>query len=103
VGLRDDAVLVAGKGGVGLVASRQEPQYERSIRLRQQLYSGAVDRIEAVWRAQLADGRLYEFAATSWVSEWEEVECGSGGSGVKKRQPYHAMSVVSGTELVCVE
>ena len=99
--LRDDAVLVEGGGGM-LVPSRQEPQYERSIRLREQLYSGEVDRIEAVWRAQLADGRLYEFQATSWVSEWEEVECG-GGQGGLKRQACQAMSVVGGTQIVCVE
>ena len=100
-GLRDNPVLVQGMGGL-LVPSRQEPQYERSIRLRQQLYGGEVDTVEAVWRAQLADGKLYEFQATSWVSEWEEVEWG-GGRGGSRRQPYQAMSVINSTKLVCVE
>ena len=106
VRLSDNPVLVAGGRGGLLVPQRQEAQYERSVRLREALYGGRVDKIEAAWRAQLADGRLYEFQATSWISEWEEEAEGGGGDAGKgevKRRPLEALSVVSGTEIVCVD
>ena len=55
-GVHDNRVLVEGKDG-RRVTSKQEPQYEKSMRQLQQLYTGAVDTIDALWRGPLADGK----------------------------------------------
>ena len=55
--MRDNRTLVAGEGG-RVVSSKQEPQYESSLRLAHQLVTGAKDIIVAVWRGQFADGKV---------------------------------------------
>ena len=69
--------------------TKQEPQYERSLRLLGQLLEGTVDVIDAVWRAQQGDGHVYEKRVMTWVSEWDE-----------RSQPVFIMNVVSTQSII---
>ena len=93
--MRDNRILVQGQGG-RLVHSKQEPQYESSVQLAQQLLRGERDAVVAVWRGQLGDGRVYESYVHSWISEWQDSDC----NGV--RYPRYTTSVHSATGSVCV-
>ena len=95
--MQDNRTLVAGPTG-RLVASKQEPQYESSVRAAQQLLSGEKDVVVAVWRGQFADGKVYEVRGHSWVSEWQDVM----HDGVQRRSPCHTMSVINTSDTVCV-
>ena len=55
--MQDTRTLVRGEAG-RLVASKQEPQYESSVQLAQQLLRGEKDVVVAVWRGQFADGKV---------------------------------------------
>ena len=92
-------VLVLGKNG-RMVPQKQEPQYEKSLRLAQQLWRGEIDTMDAVWRGQMRDGKMYDRRIYSWVSEWEDVEC---GGGVRMKQPCYIMAVCSVADIVCVD
>ena len=83
-----------------LVPQRQEPQYERTLQLAQQLWNGELESMDAVWRAQLRNGKVYERHIFCWVSEWEDVDC---GNGVRRRQPLYILSIQNLAQVVCVE
>ena len=90
-----DRVLCKTEDGV-LQETVQSPQCEKSLRLLEQLYSGEIDTMCAVWRSQFGDGRIMEKAVHSWVTEWEEHEDGT-------RIPLYVIGLVSTSETVCVE
>ena len=54
---QENRVLV--HSGTRRVPSKQEPQYEKSMRQLQELYQGKVHTIDALWRGQLGDGKKY--------------------------------------------
>ena len=90
-----------------------DTQYTTTVRLLSQLYSAEVDVIEAVWRTTMGDGLKYDSRVTSWVSEWEQCDSGSGcgsagdvggGGRVRSRkQPCFMVSVVSSCDRVSAE
>ena len=79
-----------------LQETQLKAQSETSVRLLHQLYAGESDTIYALWRSQFGDGRVWEKAVHSWITEWEEHEDGT-------RTPLYVVGLVSTSETVCVE
>lgn len=65
--INDNRVLVAGSDGRKVV-SKQEPQYERSMRAIEDLFLGKVSVYDALWRSPLGDGKTSDPAATPTLS-----------------------------------
>ena len=92
-------VLVASSDGRWVPASKQA-QYESSKRKSQQLYAGQVNQIDAVWRQQMSNGKVYEVNCRSWISGFRDVV---NAEGRLVRRPNTAVFVCDTLNAVCVD
>ena len=92
-------VLVEGSDGQ-LVPATKQNQYERSRYLIQQLYQGYVNQIDAVWRAQMRNGKVYEVMCKSYISGYRDVLNEEGRS---VRRPNTVVFVCDTLNAVCVD
>ena len=74
-------------------------QYERSKRLKRELYLGKITKCVARWRIELQDG-LIEVETTTWIDSWKDVQ---DSEGVVTRRPLRAMAVTSLADIMPVD
>ena len=77
-----------------------DAQYERSKRLKRQLYAGEIGKCVARWRIQLKDGLLYEVETTTFIDGWRDVHDSKGGVS---RRPVRAVAVTSLADIMPVD
>ena len=88
----DQRVLVPSTVDGHLKPAGRSVQYERSKRLLRELYAGKIGVCVALWRGELADGRIHEVEASTWIDGWEGAV---DASGRVSRRPLRAVSVTS--------
>ena len=92
-------VLVEGQDGQLVPATKQE-QYARSRNLAKQLYTGQVNQIDAVWRAQMRNGKVYEVMCKSWITGFRDVV---DVDGRQVKRPNTVVFVCDTANAVCVD
>ena len=81
------------------ITARKQEQYDRSLILAKKLYLGLVNQIDAVWRAQMRDGKVYELSCTSWVSGFTDVMTSKGRL---ERRPTTVVFACDTMNAVCI-
>ena len=77
-----------------------DAQYERSKRLKRQLYTGESGKCVASWRIQFACGSMHEVVTTSWIDGWREVQDSAGGVS---RRPLRTVVVTSLADIMPID
>ena len=97
--LAPNRVLVERGDGQWVPAQGQE-QYAKSRFLAKQLYTGQVNQIDAVWRSEMRNGKVYEVTCKSWINGFRDV-LDEEGNMVKR--PNTIVMVCDTQNAVCVD
>ena len=90
-----DDKLAVNRDRLGL----QADQYGRSWRQLWQLYSGEVDKADAVWRCRHAPGdSLFDMSCSTHVASWADEAEEGNGCGEKRRVPGRVVWIISVTD-----